>query len=309
MEHIFLHKSLQLITDKGFYSSENLPHNADVLCLDPLGYARFIRPSIIYGEESGLYYKIRTETFDFSLSANSDMYIGIRPYKKELVHSVCNTLIGTKIRVPAVPQHKQLDGYPISDINLVLYALTTLKRARIIDHGISVSTHVKKYQERIESLLDNAGVYYEKDDTLSSRRYNIYFQYVREKKISSEFVSRMNAEQAKRFIGVCIMFDTVGSYRKQAGYNVLCKPEHAALLTAVALKAGFRTHVGNHFGYERGIDSISIKKQEDWYLTILDCKMSENDTTDKIITFPERHKGVFAVADGHVFIIPNLKID
>lgn len=300
---------MTLITDRGFYDPERLPNNANVLSVDALGYAAFAKPTIIQKEEYGIYYTIRTDMMKMSLSANSDMFISNSPYKKELVCSVCDTLIGTKIKIPARAYNNAYTGYPLSENQIMLYALTKLKRTKIIGGGISIKSHIPEYRKILEELLHAEGISYEVDDSRVSHKYTIFCQRDDGKKISSDIVAGLNASQARAFMSISFMFDNLCVYKSHKGYNILCEQVNSPMLCVVAIKAGFRVYVGNEFGYSNGVDSINIKNSNEWAVKILDCKMSQNEKPDKIITLPDRYKGIFVVADGYIMILPNLKIN
>ena len=105
---------------------------------------------------------------------------------------------------------------------------------------------------------------------------------------------------------ISIMFDRVeGKRRGENGYTVLSESYNADKLIVVAMKAGYRTFVGNSFNMEEGMDSVCVSKKSTWTVKVEKATMSQNETYDRTIMMPREYKGYLVVCDGCVFIMPN----
>lgn len=305
-DNIFLHRTTHVLTDRGIKKISQLKRNDRMLVVDELGYVSFVRPSIDYTDNFGVYYHLESDLYKLKIGINKTMYISDSFRYKVTAEEFATTLMRTKVKVPAnAYEHKRI-GINFSDDSIRLYALSKLKKSMFIDGHIRIAASTEKKEQFLDELIQRANFTYYNKYIGSKKIYYIKYFADEDKFMSVDVVEKMNAHQANVFIDVVMLFDrsSKGAY-KVDGITCLCERFNAMQLITLFVKAGYRCHTGNNFRYEYGIDSITVKKAICWELNVFSMKLSQSVLEDINIRFPVDYKGFFVIENGYVFIIPN----
>lgn len=304
-QDMFLHGSMNVVTDSGIKKVSKLKRTDYVVALDRLGYVTYVKPTIIESMNQGLYQTIKTDLLDMKIGVNKFVYAVDGHLKRIRASDIANTLVGCTLELPVnAHEHKRM-GIKMTDNELSLYWLSKLKRVHHVDGRMRVPVVLESQKKFIDELIYENEFEYE---TLTLGKTTVYYinYKVKDKRVSKDFTELLNMKQATLLMDISIMFDRVeGRRRGENGYTVLSESYNADKLIVVAMKAGYRTFIGNTFNMDEGMDSVCVSKKSTWTVKVEKATMSQNETYDRTIMMPREYKGYLVVCDGCVFIMPN----
>lgn len=301
---IFLHDSMQIVTDNGIKNISKLIRSDKIIGVDIKGYIASISPSIIHRNNYGAMYEIKTSQFDLKVGANKSFFYDGDVINTVTAYDISETLVGCDIKIPAYTYEHKVIGNKTSIADIKLYALTKMKRSTVIGDILRVPASSKYNIDVIEDVLSEANVEYAWKESKVGRTYYIKYR-VETKKIPSAFCETMNLLQAQAFIEMLILFDTAKLHSYNDGRLILCEEYNAYAIIMILLKAGYRCSIGNNYKYRDGIDSISISKHKFWDTNIISAHLRQNDRQDRVICLPDDYCGFYVISYGRIFLISN----
>lgn len=306
MDNIFFHNDLKVFTDNGIKSARKLKDTEMIACVNDAGEVRYVQPIIGRPETSGLYYRIKTDFFTMCVSANSRIFIDGNLYDSFTAHDIAMTMVGGKIKVPAIFMKDVSSGLPWEDNHIKLYAIMKMNKAKRNGSWITFKTASEPLKTFVQDLCNLTNLRWYGYPKGNNTEFFIEYDFKGGYDLPKSFIEGINSEQALMFMDTLFAFDCVGKkVLRTTGQNMLYNVNNMHTLPLVAMKAGYRCYFNSVVMTKEIKQVINIKKVANIEVELQDVFLMQHEATDVSLTIPKSFIGYICLCDGQAVIMPN----
>lgn len=306
IENIFFHKDVKIMTSKGFKTAYDLKENDKVMCIDFFGRLSLETPIIKRLNQSGEYYKIKTNFFTFTLSANQQIFQD--NFSTVLsAYDIVNYYTGSKFIMPVTPKTNTKRGTVWSKGTIDNYALMTCYNRLYEDGHQIVKSENKPALEKLQKSLTKDGMY-ASIGSYSKTKSTLYWKRRNEGKGSRllHFIKNCNTTDAKRFMETIKLIDGVKyKYDKKESLDILVAKSKTHIISAIALMAGYRVHFTSIRRLKRLNLGLNIYDATLMELQIQSTELRQNEDTDVQVLVQPHIKGIVVLMDSQIMFVHN----